>query len=257
MSNRSPHPDRRALAAFTLVELLISVSIIALLLSILVPTLGRARELTRRATCAANLQGLSRAVATYGADYRTQLPQFSAYCGSWLWDISYLNRDYLIECGAQRRMLYCPSGLYQDLDQHWWFGGFTVSGYWWFHRRVPPGGTGWTAKPLLDPKANPDGRKYLVHLQEDLQVVTAAGATTFRTLGPGDLELAADATISSVINGQDFFGYTKGGSTQPHRTSHMDGGNPAGGSIMFLDGHVSWRDFQDMRKRAFGPEHWW
>jgi len=26
---------------------------------------------------------------------------------------------------------------------------------------------------------------------------------------------------------------------------------------MFLDGHVSWRDFQDMRKRAFGPEHWW
>jgi prepilin-type N-terminal cleavage/methylation domain-containing protein len=60
--------------AFTLIELLVVVAIIALLISILLPSLARARELAKRATCASNLRGISQACATYANDNEQSYP---------------------------------------------------------------------------------------------------------------------------------------------------------------------------------------
>jgi prepilin-type N-terminal cleavage/methylation domain-containing protein len=56
---------------FTLVELLVVVSIIALLISILLPSLGAARETTRRAVCASNLHQINAAALAYKVSNRT------------------------------------------------------------------------------------------------------------------------------------------------------------------------------------------
>jgi prepilin-type N-terminal cleavage/methylation domain-containing protein len=63
--------------AFTLIELLVVVSIIALLISILLPSLGRAKELANRVYCAANLSGITKSMVTYAqeqGDYYPAVP---------------------------------------------------------------------------------------------------------------------------------------------------------------------------------------
>ena len=60
---------RRGNPAFTLVELLVVISIIALLLSILSPSLRKAREQARRAVCGTHLRGLGTSWEVYTLEY--------------------------------------------------------------------------------------------------------------------------------------------------------------------------------------------
>lgn len=60
---------RSARSAFTLIELLVVVAIIALLISILLPSLGRAREQAKIVKCGAQLKDIGNSLAAYQNDY--------------------------------------------------------------------------------------------------------------------------------------------------------------------------------------------
>ncbi len=68
--------------AFTLIELLVVIAIISMLLSIMTPALGRAREQSRRVVCMTNLHAIGQALHIYGGSYDDKLVS-GDFWGAW------------------------------------------------------------------------------------------------------------------------------------------------------------------------------
>lgn len=67
-------PRRNSRRAFTLVELLVVIGIIALLISILMPALGRVRDQANRIKCMSNLRTIMQGIVMYSAENKQALP---------------------------------------------------------------------------------------------------------------------------------------------------------------------------------------
>jgi prepilin-type N-terminal cleavage/methylation domain-containing protein len=66
---------------FTLVELLVVIGIMALLIGILLPVLGRARSAARQTKCASNLRSVGQGLMVYAADFKGAFPAAYIYEG--------------------------------------------------------------------------------------------------------------------------------------------------------------------------------
>jgi prepilin-type N-terminal cleavage/methylation domain-containing protein/prepilin-type processing-associated H-X9-DG protein len=85
--------DRRS--GFTLVEMLVVISIISLLISILMPSLSRAREQAKATHCLAKLKDMGNAIATYEYAFNEALPP-----ARWSPDPDELDEELPYEIGA-------------------------------------------------------------------------------------------------------------------------------------------------------------
>lgn len=119
-----PIPARRH-AAFTLVELLVVIGIIAILVSILLPALNKARESGKSVRCLSNLRQMGVALSIYQSEWDGFIPLLDyQQRGSWGSHLSGFDQTlfrYLSRSGATTDAFKCPF----DLTEH----RFGVSNY--------------------------------------------------------------------------------------------------------------------------------
>jgi prepilin-type N-terminal cleavage/methylation domain-containing protein/prepilin-type processing-associated H-X9-DG protein len=251
---------RDARTAFTLVELLVVIGIIAVLIAILLPALTKARDQAKSVKCASQLRNMGQAIMMYANENKGKLPQHFPN-GGWLWDISIGTRDALVKKGGVRQTLYCPFFPEQDANDLWDFpptsppaNQWCVAGYAWMGKRLPTPPS--TTSPITM-GATPT-RGFVETLKPPIPPSTIAPAIA--ALWPrksSDVELMLDAVFTTHTSnsfvapppGGQWFAF--GGWPHPHVTPHLEKKTkmPAGGNILFLDSHVAWRPFKEMRYR--------
>ena len=270
--------------AFTLIELLVVIAIIALLLSIVMPALGRAKIYAQKVICSNNLKQQSLGTILYSNENDSYVP--TSGLGPWLWDTSFWMTNELSRYAGftENDTFFCPANKIKSAEDarfwqySWLYGstheskvplrdesGLTPAQQRSYYRVLP--------YLYMFDKYDADGVSILKQTLE-----TGEKANWIRKLSAvkasGSKPMVMDVMISQAGQNWNFFNITAGGigalsgstlvdsSNHPSRQKLCSGANqgpkPDGSNIAYADGHVDWKKYEDMEiKYTQGQWFWW
>lgn len=263
------------LSGFTLIELLVVVAIIALLISMLLPTLSAAREKARAAACQSNLRQISNALIQYAADY-DYLPPSSYRTGKVInafWQGLLVVGGYLVDTTNEgvggyykdpRSVFSCPS-LRWRLDPQvykWSFGGYSLPLY--SDCRNPDGGIKtrewgfWTYNYEYPNEESFDKIEWVEHPTQRIMVLDGMVYSPTNPDWPG--EGGASYVIYVPYKGDPtWYGWLgKYFADDPVLKVSAAWRHNGGANCGFVDGHIEWFAWEFLREQTyadslFGP----
>lgn len=237
MKHHSPAPVRASRSAFTLIEMLVVVSIIALLAAILFPAFAKVRESGRTQVCSSNLRQLGLAFNQYTSDYGGRYP-FAGRYQYWA------NGGHWVSGGdatGPKNFTDAEKGMAQD-----GVGGpfTTIEGRQAYVEKGALYPYVKSAAVYTCPSA-PDANKK--KLSYSMNCAVAAMSPT-RIRVPGEIVLLVDE--GDTINDGFFW------ATVDHpdiSTDSLFKGHNGGGNLLFCDGHVKFYNFNTLPLDSNGP----
>ena len=232
-----PKSRRHLRRAFTLIELLVVISIIVLLISLLLPGMGRSKFQTKVTVCQSNFHQFGNSILAYSTDHRDALPrQDEAFTtGVNTWDVSNrfplvmvkygVNEPVLWDCPASPRLPTTIKNI-DDVLAHFkapysYFSIITHS--YWVPRKF---GAVWFPSPQASPIAPPEG--WPTHVSS-----------------PQGLNQPVMSCRMGLPVGQSLDSRLISGG---HRYNNW----VESGTIVFTDGHAEVRPFDQMKVRYQG-----
>ncbi|MCD4824949.1 MAG: type II secretion system GspH family protein [Phycisphaerae bacterium] len=200
---------------FTLIELLVVIAIISLLVSILLPSLNRAREVAKRVVCGSNLKQIGLGMATYAHDHNNKYPYMRT--GHWPFGYfcnEYINIYYRYTPGfmglysnyvSNADLFFCPSNTRFSREKHWLYDD---------DRKKSCAGYCYWANYIID----------------DL---------TDEVVATGLLSPVSTVVVSDIMT------------TSHSWSSHVKGDSFDGGNVLFNGGHVEWKDKNQTEERRY------
>jgi prepilin-type N-terminal cleavage/methylation domain-containing protein len=222
-------------AAFTLIELLTVIAIVAVLASLLLPVLAHAKQQAYKAMCESNMRQWGIGLGMYAGDNADRFPDNKdapglAYIGT---NVIRFWRDYLLpwiptrEQKAKNNLLFCPTDKFHrlaDLQPGLNSDGPVFCGYFLLPCRDTVGGA-----PAYD---------YQVGGVEGWMARTQFGGEFLTS--PVLTDRIEAWGVARTADSPRILGWTDSVTKLP-LSSHADGhGVPAGGNFLFEDAHVAW-----------------
>lgn len=235
--------------AFTVPEILAVIAIVVIIVSLLLPTLSRARDQARRTICATNMHNWAVAVRAYAndnnryfPDNRTTLGPGESYAGGYTpgfhisWNSSVVGkfwRNYLTGINAAARtdehdVLNCPTQKWHQVNDMGLGGGLV--GYFYMPGRGPDGTTNYSfAGDTWVYRAKFNGPASRAPIMADMKQFSTGWNSWFFPPGAG---------IASSTGG-------------PISSHVRNTGEPDGGNFAFEDGRVVWYESDTARNPAY------
>ena len=246
-------------AGFTLVELLVVIGIIGLLISILLPSLSKAQEQSKRIKCAAQVRQHCAALIMYANDNKGRLPDYGNKKGDFsrsgvtatkdeLQLVHPELRDMLKDVyGVPRQMFFCPTSPENDslgmssplVWSHTGHSGYGFLGYMFLAGRVELN----KPKPTTSPLGS---------------VATIGPYTGFEEVPPGMPIFPAkltDKAYYDILVTDMARSYQNVLAPSNHligddSTGYLPPESKGGGSnVGFIDGHVEWKGYSDLGQK--------
>ena len=224
---------RKWLSAFTLIELLVVIAIIAILAGLLLPALARAREESRRKSCANNLKQIVTACHTY------QGPNGDYFPAQDVDEDNKSGTSQMNNPGPSLCLLYptyldnpksfgCPSTADTPVVSIRWMPGTGSTGP---HRHVSFGDLDISTQDPHEEEGNEIPLNTKTSYMYD-------PLTHFRDVGPSQAIAAdADGYANNRTNAGEMASYDTGYTRNPRKPNHDSGVN-----VMYFDGHITWSD---------------
>jgi prepilin-type N-terminal cleavage/methylation domain-containing protein len=245
--------DKKHNRGFSLVELLVVIAIIALLVSILLPALAKARETTMRTMCASNLRQWGIAVVMYGADHfqdiypNPEYPETYWYHGNVSdatngpYDLRSAYRPYLEGLDVMTCSVMRSAGV-KDSDHPGNIATFNGEPLAYGTYAYFPGNL---ASSNLDEAGNPASRPMIQDMTifyPDLGGIPILGG--FDTNHPA----GKDGRYAQLIIREEVFqdGMLTHGYHIVYQPFPVPEDALAGASIAFYDGHAQWADVAEL-----------